>query len=799
MIFIANARGDIQADLAPYAVNQGSDNANQIVFAAPMPENATVSVIFKLPNGVVTLPYLLTNIAQVQGIFDDKGAAYRCWSAEIDYPITEISGSVTAQFVIAYAATGGKPAVRHTTATVFTVNNGITFEPDPPSETDWERFVEQIESSIATANTNSTNAFSRSTQAKETANEAKDIAEGIDAKAQEAVETADEAKQIAESARDELFAGFNMKNGEGVASVVLKNVSTEIDPTEPNIATGTNASAFGDGTIAEGFRSFTEGFKTKALGHNSHAEGAETVASGLYAHSEGQATTASASSAHAEGVRTKATAPQSHTEGSDTIASSSSAHAEGITTQATNEGAHSEGRGSIASGDSSHAEGRLTNATGNFSHTEGSHTNSKKQFAHAEGYQNNANGEASHVEGAYTTANGSYSHAEGYGTTAGYRAHAEGYNTQATGNQSHAEGEGTVASRDNQHAEGRYNAYSTYAFHIIGDGTSDTDRHNLYEVGKDTTGRYIKLGDKKVYESEFNEGGGGSSNLNLENGTGTGSVASKGGNGNAVSGEFSYAFGEDNKVHAPYSFAIGNNNAIDMGGGFAGGANNIVVSYSSFVYGENLKSYDSTGQMIFGTWNKTNPNAKFILGNGTQASPSNLFEVGTDNNGVDYIALGGEVYRKDMLSRLIAKKKLRQVTEYVAGFANGGKLMVALDGAMVPVITYNYSTGKIRIEIAVTNPSNLDVFSDAPSALNAAGLPWGYTGTQITLDPGTSVYFGVSPVLISTRGNGEAGEQMYATYEVSALYESIGGSTELQYTETTELFIRNSDEIYFEF
>jgi hypothetical protein len=122
--------------------------------------------------------------------------------------------------------------------------------------------------------------------------------------------------------------------------------------------------------------------------------------------------------------------------------------------------------------------------------------------------------------------------------------------------------------------------------------------------------------------------------------------------------------------------------------------------------------------------------------------------------------------------------------------------MVALDGMMIPAFSYNYETGKIRITIGVTNPSNLDVFTTASSALEAAGMPFGSTSNPLTIPAGTQVYFGTVPVFISFSGEGGGGP-VYATYEVSRLFRSIADSTQLQYTDNTELFIRNVEEVYF--
>lgn len=92
----------------------------------------------------------------------------------------------------------------------------------------------------------------------------------------------------------------------------------------------------------------------------------------------------------------------------------------------------------------------------------------------AEGSENEAKGLQSHVEGAYcsTGANAPNSHAEGL-------------RTQAKNSQSHAEGNGTIASKPNQHVQGKWNIEDTsnpgFA-HIVGNGTSDTNRSNAHTL-----------------------------------------------------------------------------------------------------------------------------------------------------------------------------------------------------------------------------------------------------------------------------------------------------------------------------
>lgn len=92
------------------------------------------------------------------------------------------------------------------------------------------------------------------------------------------------------------------------------------------------------------------------------------------------------------------------------------------------------------------------------------------------------NGTHSMINGSYCLATGNDSHAEGLHTTAsGQASHSEGINTVSSGVMSHAEGYETKASGTYQHVQGKYNVEDTenkYA-HIVGGGTSDTDRKNI--------------------------------------------------------------------------------------------------------------------------------------------------------------------------------------------------------------------------------------------------------------------------------------------------------------------------------
>lgn len=258
-------------------------------------------------------------------------------------------------------------------------------------------------------------------------------------------------------------------------------------------ARGQYSFAEGYNGTASGYASHAEGVSTVASGSNSHAEGNTTTASGKYSHAEGEDTIASGERSHAEGYKTTAAGSSSHAEGNTTTASEESSHAEGLETTASGKYSHTEGYKSEARGKFSHAEGYWTLASGDDSHAEGWTTIASGSNSHAECNNTEASGKSSHAEGYYTKAVAENSHAEGYSTKAsGYASHAEGNQCVAYGNSSHAEAYRTKALSAYQHAQGKFNiadSSDVYA-HIVGNGTSDTDRSNAHTLDWDGNAWY---------------------------------------------------------------------------------------------------------------------------------------------------------------------------------------------------------------------------------------------------------------------------------------------------------------------
>lgn len=106
-------------------------------------------------------------------------------------------------------------------------------------------------------------------------------------------------------------------------------------------------------------------------------------------------------------------------------------------------------------------------------------------FSVAEGSGVTSSGYAGHAEGMSTLTSGTAGHAEGAATEShGYAGHAEGSKTIVRKNFGHAEGLFTISNADSQHVQGKYNVEDInglYA-HIVGGGTSETDRKNIHTI-----------------------------------------------------------------------------------------------------------------------------------------------------------------------------------------------------------------------------------------------------------------------------------------------------------------------------
>lgn len=142
MIFFVANDGTVISSV-PSPVYQGAANTNNIYLIAPFAENLQASVSFKLPNGVYTTRYPMTQVQKLSGIVNEQtGQTYNGWQFSMPNEITQYFGTVTAQFFF-YSAQGG--VVTATSSTSFVVEKGVpSILPPSPSESVYDAIMSQL-------------------------------------------------------------------------------------------------------------------------------------------------------------------------------------------------------------------------------------------------------------------------------------------------------------------------------------------------------------------------------------------------------------------------------------------------------------------------------------------------------------------------------------------------------------------------------------------------------------------------------------------------------------------------------
>ena len=171
--------------------------------------------------------------------------------------------------------------------------------------------------------------------------------------------------------------------------------------------------------------------------------------------------------------------------GNNVIASGNNSTAEGNTTTASGLDSHAEGASTTASGEQAHSEGAITKAKGKNSHAEGRSTIAYGDMSHAEGNNSISYGDYSHSEGNNNITYGLYSHGEGKDNmTYGDYSHVGGLNSVAYSNAGFTHGEGLISNNLYEVTFGKYNKSNNNSNtrFSIGNGTSNTNRSNLFEV-----------------------------------------------------------------------------------------------------------------------------------------------------------------------------------------------------------------------------------------------------------------------------------------------------------------------------
>lgn len=137
MLFIANAQGTI-LNTVPDRVYQGSNNANQVLLAIPLPSSISIKVAYKLPNGLLTEPALMTYNEQ-----EVEGNPLNVWSIDIPEAITTYYGTVTTQFV----ATNSQGVKVASGSATFEVERGVApVLPATPTQDIYDQILQALSS-----------------------------------------------------------------------------------------------------------------------------------------------------------------------------------------------------------------------------------------------------------------------------------------------------------------------------------------------------------------------------------------------------------------------------------------------------------------------------------------------------------------------------------------------------------------------------------------------------------------------------------------------------------------------------
>ena len=395
-------------------------------------------------------------------------------------------------------------------------------------------------------------------------------------------------------------------------------------------ALGSGSVALGTGSVTEGDSAYTHGGSARAIGNGATAWGLNTLAGNPdyeYGTSgadvdQGSLTTAWGSAAQATGNAATAWGGIHQTSDDEGNTVKTVTIASGRMATAFGQGTHASGWGATTWGDVTEATEQFATAFGSMTKATGSHSTSFGSETEASGYSAAAWGMKSIASGTNATAFGLYTEAKGYGATAfgvgdeeekvianGIGSAAFGYKTVAAsgyatafGQESKAFGTNSLAimggttgkgsvSIDSETGEAEVtvdeNAQGALA---AGEGAQALKSYT-YAIGKDALAEEkdtvaIGNGSEATAEGAIVFGNGSSVTGKNSIAIGTGLVVSGEKSGafgdpdgdSEISGDNSYAFGNENSITSDNSFILGNNAEVAYEGGVALGADSKVLS-----------------------------------------------------------------------------------------------------------------------------------------------------------------------------------------------------------------------------
>lgn len=376
----------------------------------------------------------------------------------------------------------------------------------------------------------------------------------------------------------------NILKGTGNNSLVFNDMTT------PDATQGTNASAFGLGTQAEGDYALATGQDTRAFGESSFATGFDTEANG----------------------------PASATFGSNTYADGQQAFAIGSNTSANADNSFAAGVQTNANGDNSFVGGDGSNANGNNAFSFGGQTQADGDFAVSMGSSNNADGNHSVALGQGNNADANNSIAIGYANTvssSGGFSIAMGFESSASGANSIAIGNNAIASGESSAAIGGENAVASgdYSF-AAGEGTTASGDGST-AMGTVTTAS----GNTSTALGDTSTASGLTSTALGNNAEASGNYSVAIGQNVIASGTISLAMGNGSDATATASVAIGNRTLASGAGALALGQDTVSSGDSSTAMGENTTASGLASTAMGGDTTASNGHC-VAMGKGSTAS-----------------------------------------------------------------------------------------------------------------------------------------------------------------------------------
>jgi len=314
-----------------------------------------------------------------------------------------------------------------------------------------------------------------------------------------------------------------------------------------------------------------------------------------------------------------------------------------------------------AAGDFSTDISANSRAEGKRAFTSGSQNYAKGKNATAMGDNTAAYGEASFTEGGGTYAGAQFAHAEGAHTYSNnYATHTEGVATRATTYASHAEGGETKTGESNRHGIVEWISESpkTYTITVPAGKTLAVSSAlcNRGTISASVSGNTITVTVdpapseenivliKVIYTFSSEElvpptpvvpdDGSGFSHAEGYLTEAFGATAHAEGHTTAAIGQYTHSEGYNTVAFGIASHAQGLICEADGIASFAGGHRTVTSGDYSFAYGSYLTT-NAANQVVFGKYNSPDPNAYFIIGNGS--GPQNLNTIFTiKNDGVHF-------------------------------------------------------------------------------------------------------------------------------------------------------------------